>query len=405
MRAPMRLERHAPIGRYAVEQARRLERVDPYRILLVELERLVTGQFQIEHVVDHGVRADAAHMRCERAFDQRRSSRFAGKRRTGIGEGPGRGGVPDILHGRIIIGGDTVDEVETAQASGAGQAEIGIVPIPGVQELVGRIARKTGDGTRGVVGDLDEGTEIAGDRAAPEAADGRQHSVVVRVVGIGRRRNLRDLRVGIADDGHHRDRRHPTLLAGGSGRGRVSIAVDPAGIAAQLVIGVFRPRIVREQRRPVETAAHRIAEQLEAPAERRQPRKIGVAGSAGLPGLPRETRQRLRRRRVSDGQEAGQHDGEQRRREQAMASRIPDRTTASAPHRASPCRVRHGMPNALSKAAHENHNRARVARAVKPNVTTNLISIIARHFGNIGCICNNTAFSKTCVSLGAPARI
>ena len=161
----------APIGRHAAEQAGRSERVEAQRVLLVEPECLVAGQFEKEHVVDHRVGADAADMRGKSAFDDRLGAGRGRKRRAGKGERPRRRRVPRILNGRIIVGGDAVDEVEPADICGAGKAKIGIVPGPGVQELVCRIAGQTGYRAWRVIGDLDEGAEIAGDRAAPEPAE------------------------------------------------------------------------------------------------------------------------------------------------------------------------------------------------------------------------------------------
>src|SRR5450759_378480 len=153
------------------------------------------------------------------------------------------------------------------------------------------------------MGDLDERADIAGDRSAPEHAERRQHGVIIRLVGIRRWRHAWYLSVRIADDRHHRYWRDPSLLPC---RGYRS---DLLRVAAQF--NVLRARIApgvrRERCRLVRAATRRIAEQLEAAAVRSQEWKIGVAGTAGLPGLARETRQRLRRRRKADCQEASQN--------------------------------------------------------------------------------------------------
>ena len=169
----MRLECQAPIRRHAVEQAGRSERIGAQRVLMLKLERLIAAKFEKERVVDHRVGADAAHMRGKSALDNRRGGGFGRKRRAGIGECPRRSRIPRILNGRIIVGGDAVDDVESADIRRAGKAEIGIVPGPCVQELVGWIARQAGYGTWRVIGDLNEGADVAGDRAAPEPAEWR----------------------------------------------------------------------------------------------------------------------------------------------------------------------------------------------------------------------------------------
>jgi hypothetical protein len=86
-----------------------------------------------------------------------------------------------------------------------GIADVSIVPRPGMAE---RIA-KTSGGYR-VVGDLREGADIIGDRSAVERAERREHDVVVRTIGV--RASQRRLGVGVADDGHHRNRRDIVLV-------------------------------------------------------------------------------------------------------------------------------------------------------------------------------------------------
>src|SRR5262245_54556376 len=78
-----------------------------------------------------------------------------------------------------------------------------------------------------------------------------------------------------AGNRHHRDRWHPRPL--------------------------FIYRIVkREKRCSILPATIRVAVDLEAAAIRGQPRKVGVAGAAGLSSLPGVTRQGARRHRKLD---------------------------------------------------------------------------------------------------------
>ena len=157
----MRLQRDAPVGRNAAELTGRTERIGTERVLLAEAERLVAGEFQIKQVVDEGVGADAADMRGKCALDRRRMALWAKDRRYGVREGPCRRGVPHILHGRIVVGRDAVDQVERAEMGRVGIADVGIVPRPGMTE---RIAKASG--RYRVVGDLREGADIVGDRSA-----------------------------------------------------------------------------------------------------------------------------------------------------------------------------------------------------------------------------------------------
>jgi len=48
----MWLDRCAPIGSNAAQQAQRAERISAERVLLAEVQRLVAGDFEIEQVVD-----------------------------------------------------------------------------------------------------------------------------------------------------------------------------------------------------------------------------------------------------------------------------------------------------------------------------------------------------------------
>jgi hypothetical protein len=69
-------------------------------------------------------------------------------------------------------------------------------------------------------------------------------------------------------------------------------------------------RIIRtgKQGCTIRAATVGIAPDFEAPSERGKPGKISVTSAARLPGLSREARQRLRRRREANSQEARQND-------------------------------------------------------------------------------------------------
>ena len=198
-------------------------------------------------------------MRCERALDHRTRAGRRTKVRARVGKRPRRRRIPEILDGRIVVGGEPIDDIERADPGRARKAYVGIVPGPVVQELIRRSAAQAGYRVRRIIGDLRKRADVAGDRTAPEAAERRQHGIVVGMIGIRRRRNVR-LRVSEARNRHHRDRRHPSSLAGRCCGWGVAIAVDAAVIAAQCGIGLLRAVVVRERRRPVEAAARRSRE-------------------------------------------------------------------------------------------------------------------------------------------------
>ena len=297
MAAPMWLQRDPPIRCYAAELTGPVKRIDTERILRVESEGLVTAQFQIQEVIDRHITADAADARGKRALDRGACALRAVDRRYRVREGPGRRGVPQILNGWIVVGRDAVDNIERADAGGVGIADVGVVPRPGMLELVGRRAGQPGQGIRCAIGHLRERADVFGERTTPKSAERRQHDVVVRFVGIGRRRNERRLRVGIPDDRHHRDRWDVFLVGLIHCRRRQRLHVS----LHLLVFGTRVSSRLRGEWRGAEfAAAGRISQQLESSAIRCQRWKIGVAGAAGLAGLARETRKRLRFRRKPD---------------------------------------------------------------------------------------------------------
>src|SRR6185437_14519973 len=118
--APMRLQRDAPIGRNAAELSGRPERVGAETVLRAKAERLVTGEFEVKQVVDKGIGADAADMRGEGALDHRSRVLRTKDIRYSVREAPCRRRVPDVLHRRIVVGGDAVDDIERTEMGGAG---------------------------------------------------------------------------------------------------------------------------------------------------------------------------------------------------------------------------------------------------------------------------------------------
>lgn len=129
----MRLDRGAPIGSDAAQQARRAKWIGPHRVLLAEAQRLVAGDFEIEQIVDEGVGAHAANMGRKRALDQRRRLLWSENCGCRVGKGPGWRGVPDILHSRVVVGGDAVDQVEGNRR---------IPPLSGYYDMSGRARRR-----------------------------------------------------------------------------------------------------------------------------------------------------------------------------------------------------------------------------------------------------------------------
>ncbi len=266
--APVRLERRAPIRR-KIELARCAEWIGAQGVLCVGIERAIRRKFEVQHVIEVGIGAHTADMRSKGAVDDRAGRGSGRYRRCGVGETPSRSRVPRILNSGSVIGGYAVGNGNVADTRRVGIADVGIVPGPIVD--VGVVTDRSG-GRRSGVGQLRERADVVGDGAAPEEAQRRNHQIVVGLVGIGRRR-LRRFGIGEADDGHHRDWRHPFLL-----------------FAVGRIVGTGK------QRSAVRAAAVGITPYLEAPAVRRQAGKIGVTGTAWLPGLSRKARQRFRPR-------------------------------------------------------------------------------------------------------------
>ena len=168
-----------------------------------------------------------------------------------------------------------------------GVADVGVVPGPLIAgEGIGGVLRAE---RRPVIGDLREGADVIGDGAAVEEADGRENQVVVGAIRRTGRVLIR-LRMRVAEDGHHRQRRHPQVARG---RGLLVACGRSGGLLTRR--GRQMPRLVehrRKQGRAIRAAAIGVAAELEAAAVRREPRKLGVASAARLPGLPGEARQR-----------------------------------------------------------------------------------------------------------------
>src|SRR5579862_7949377 len=143
------------------------------------------------------------------------------------------------------------------------------------------VPHKTAEGLP-TVSKLRKSTDVIGDGAAPEEANRRSRNVIVSAVGRSRRR-LISLGVGEPDDGHHRDRWHPSLLV----------------VLAGIVLGW-------EQRRAVLPTARRVAPNFKAPAVRSKSSEIGVTGAARLAGLPSKAGKGLRRWRNNDRKKSSQ---------------------------------------------------------------------------------------------------
>ena len=199
-----------------------------------------------------------------------RGSESVAKGRRRIREDPGRRGIPRVLDGGVVVGGDAIDDVEAGNPCRGPHSGCRYCP----RSRCARMDRCQNRRPGRVISHLRESTDMIGDGAAVKEADRRHHHIVVGAVRCSRRRQRR-LRVGEADDRHHRDRRHPRFFVGA---------------------GVVR----REQRAAVLAAARRVAADLEKTAVRRQAGKIGVAGAARLAGLPGVARQGVRRRCVAN---------------------------------------------------------------------------------------------------------
>src|SRR5665213_4046085 len=137
--------------------------------------------------------------------------------------------------------------------------------------------------------------------------------------------------MGVADDGHHRDRRDIFLVAI-AGRWRIQrlhIAAQFVELRAGILTGLGGERCGAEF-----ATAGGIAEQLEPSAVWRERGKIGMARSAGLTGLARETRQSLGRRRKADRQQAAENDSHCKRSDNSATRNRSRKMPAPAPHRA-----------------------------------------------------------------------
>ena len=197
--------------------------IDAHRFLKAGGERPVTGDIEIEAVVDHRIGAKAADLLGDAALDQGRCGRGGCQAGTAEGKTEGRRAVPRILKGRVVVCIDAVDHVVVAGLRLVGEAQLGVVPGPFFGDAIigdlGEDAEFVGHG--GTVGSenvLGEGPEEA---AGVEDA-GLRHRVIV-VVAEARRRAARLRRVGAGDRGHEHD-----------GEGQLFAAVRALRVPGQL---------------------------------------------------------------------------------------------------------------------------------------------------------------------------
>src|SRR6202790_4633412 len=124
----------APVWRYAMHDVA-LRTVE--RMVAAADGGTVDAEFGVNAAIDPGIDADAGGILTDAAGAGLEFGRGDGSRRhaaAGIGEAPGRGGVPDILHRGSVVHGDADEHIGVSGAGGAAEIQMSRVADVGVVE-------------------------------------------------------------------------------------------------------------------------------------------------------------------------------------------------------------------------------------------------------------------------------
>src|SRR6516165_3381016 len=218
----IRFDRKPPVWCNAADRALSC-RTDTEGQLGVVRQRSITAKLQIEQIVQEAIAAEADDLLRVHLLNKGAGGRHRRHSGTDVREAPSRDRVPDVLDGRVVIGGQPPEQGVAVEVDRLREAYVGVVPteIP----------------ADAVIGPLNKRPEIVGNPAT-----GKPAHLLHREVIVGREMRSRSLR-----------------LIGRS-------------------ISESRLQHDREWRAIPVAAAQCVATQLEASAERRQLEKSGMAG-------------------------------------------------------------------------------------------------------------------------------
>src|SRR6516165_5609218 len=131
--------------------------------------RAIPADLGVDELVPVDIGDEADHLLRKSAFDQCHSAWCRCQLGSEIGVAPGRRRVPDIVDSRVVIGAHTEDCLATEQLGRGGVAEVDVVPMDPVGDVV--------------VSYLREGAEPVEDLAAVEQASGESEVIVVPKTG------------------------------------------------------------------------------------------------------------------------------------------------------------------------------------------------------------------------------
>src|SRR6516225_7350897 len=126
--------------------------------------RAIPADLGVDKPVPVDIRVEADNLLRESTFDQCHGARSRRQLGSEKGVAPGRCRVPDIVHGRVVVGAHTKDSLATEQLGRGRVTEVDVVPM----DPIGNVA----------VSHLREGAETGEDFAAIEEA-ARESEVVV----------------------------------------------------------------------------------------------------------------------------------------------------------------------------------------------------------------------------------
>ena len=131
MIAKMGLKGDPPIGRNSTDRAL-TGCIDPERQLCIRRQRTISTHLEIVHIVEEGVGAETGNLLRVYLLDKGADGRHRRQGRTYIWKAPGRNCVPDILDGRVVIGGDAPEQSVAVDVDRFREAYVRIVPAEAV---------------------------------------------------------------------------------------------------------------------------------------------------------------------------------------------------------------------------------------------------------------------------------
>src|SRR5262244_2265036 len=127
MIAKIRLDSYPPIGCNPADRAL-TGRVDPKHQLRVGRQWTIAAELQIKQIVQEAIATEAGDLLRVNLVDEGTGSRHRRQSRADIRKAPRRDRVPDILDGRVVVGGYAPEQSVAVDVYRLREAYVSIVP-------------------------------------------------------------------------------------------------------------------------------------------------------------------------------------------------------------------------------------------------------------------------------------